>query len=142
MLGYAVRHSVEQKPIGENMKNAVATALPVFDLSFLVEQLCRKSQFKDWTAERFSQAVDDYREFLVLCKEEPNLIHEPTKDVDEIWHRHILNTKEYARDCQSYFGYFLNHIPKVKAAECGTSTSCTGECGPSRSICDAGGCSS
>lgn len=37
----------------------------------------------------------------------------PSPDVDEIWHAHILHTREYARDCEDVFGPggFLHHSP-------------------------------
>jgi hypothetical protein len=31
--------------------------------------------------------------------------------VDEMWHRHILDTAAYRADCDSLFGRFLDHFP-------------------------------
>ena len=36
-----------------------------------------------------------------------------SKDVDEFWHTHILQTMKYAEDCQKTFGNFLHHQPHV-----------------------------
>jgi hypothetical protein len=35
----------------------------------------------------------------------------PSKDVDEFWHNHILDTKKYREDCQAIFGFYLDHYP-------------------------------
>src|SRR4029077_17061635 len=36
-----------------------------------------------------------------------------SKDVDEFWHTHILQTTKYHRDCESVFGKYLHHEPHV-----------------------------
>lgn len=35
----------------------------------------------------------------------------PHKEVDEVWHMHILDTRKYAADCENIFGHFLHHFP-------------------------------
>ena len=35
----------------------------------------------------------------------------PTSEVDEFWHQHILNTWQYASDCQKLTGGFVHHFP-------------------------------
>jgi hypothetical protein len=47
----------------------------------------------------------------------------PPEDIDEIWHNFILFTADYARFCDKYVGFFLNHQPLTvaeKAASDGT----------------------
>ena len=72
---------------------------------------------KDWTDERLLFAIQGYKEFLALCKATPDETHEPTADVDEVWHTHILFTEDYADFCADYFGYFLHHKPYLSGAE-------------------------
>jgi hypothetical protein len=36
-----------------------------------------------------------------------------SKDVDEFWHTHILQTIKYTDDCEKTFGSFLHHSPHV-----------------------------
>jgi hypothetical protein len=93
------------------MKTLTPTELPTCDLSYVVEQLSHKPEYSGWTPERFIGAVKEYRRFLNLCKIHSNQSLIPGRDVDSIWHRHILNTKKYMTDCQSYFGYYLHHSP-------------------------------
>ncbi len=52
-----------------------------------------------------------YRVFLFLCKMYPQEIIVPTKEVDEFWHLHILDTQNYHLDCQQIFGHYLHHFP-------------------------------
>jgi hypothetical protein len=35
----------------------------------------------------------------------------PTKDLDKVWHAHILDTVKYEADCNEIFGTFLHHFP-------------------------------
>jgi hypothetical protein len=95
------------------MEKSVVAALelPAFDLSYVIEQLSHKPEYSGWTPERFAIAEKEYRRFLVLCKMYPDQPIIPGRDVDSIWHRHILNTKRYMMDSQNYFGYYLHHSP-------------------------------
>ncbi len=66
-----------------------------------------------WSREKADAVEREYRRFLCL-----NHIHAsapkaivPSKDVDEFWHYHILDTMKYQRDCISVFGRFLHRFP-------------------------------
>lgn len=64
-----------------------------------------------WTLEAVKQAESLYRHFLVLHALHPNEDLVPTKQIDEFWHQHILDTRNYAQDCEFLFGSFLHHDP-------------------------------
>jgi hypothetical protein len=53
----------------------------------------------------------EYRKFLALRLAHPDDEIVPCKLVDEMWHRHILDTRAYAEDCQHLFGAFMHHFP-------------------------------
>ncbi len=53
--------------------------------------------------------VGRYEKFWELCKDNPEVIIAPTKDIDEVWHTHMLRPVNYISDCDSYFGYVLDH---------------------------------
>lgn len=53
----------------------------------------------------------EYRRFLALRLAYPEAEIVPCKLVDEMWHRHILDTRAYARDCERIFGGFMHHFP-------------------------------
>ncbi len=46
----------------------------------------------------------------------------PSRDVDDLWHTFLLFTRDYAAFCQSSFGKFIHHVPKVSP-----QGSCSGE---------------
>ena len=53
----------------------------------------------------------EYRKFLALRLAHPGAPIVPCKLVDELWHRHILDTAAYRADCEAIFGSFLDHYP-------------------------------
>lgn len=53
----------------------------------------------------------EYRKFLALQLLYPDADIVPCKIVDEMWHRHILDTAAYREDCEAIFGRFLDHFP-------------------------------
>lgn len=64
-----------------------------------------------WSEETSLDAEKLYRQFLHL-----NIVGAvqrpvPCVLVDAFWHAHILDTKRYREDCESVFGYFLDHNP-------------------------------
>ena len=64
-----------------------------------------------WTRER-ADAVDPlYKGYLLLTAVDAPHALVPSKDVDAMWHTHILDTQKYSQDCQAAFGRFIHHIP-------------------------------
>jgi len=53
----------------------------------------------------------EYRKFLALQLLYPGADIVPCEIVDEMWHRHILDTAAYREDCDAIFGQFLDHFP-------------------------------
>ena len=64
-------------------------------------------------ADGLDAAILDYRRFLTLHLEQPDLPLVPTRAIDAVWHAHILDTWNYARDCEAVFGHFLHHDPSL-----------------------------
>lgn len=56
------------------------------------------------------ELIYSYLDFLGRASGSPEPAF-PSLAVDEIWHRHILDTKSYQRDCQQWFGTFIHHQP-------------------------------
>ena len=53
----------------------------------------------------------EYRRFLMLKISYPNKKFSPTRNMDQVWHQHILDTARYRRDCIAIFGKFMDHRP-------------------------------
>ena len=81
------------------------------DISKIIKKLK-----KDTSNEKISDI--GYRQFLYLVSEVDrlnlNIDLTPTKEIDEVWHAHILHTKQYYDDCQKALGYFVHHTPSFE----------------------------
>ena len=68
-----------------------------------------------WTREYAESIEAAYKRYLTLQVKYPDDAEDIllSKDVDEFWHTHILQTIKYADDCQNLFGNFLHHNPHV-----------------------------
>jgi hypothetical protein len=81
----------------------------------------RRKVFEDlsWGSEKIDQAELEYRQFLYALarKRQEDLISPPNPEVDEFWHRHILDTRKYREDCQLVFGHYMDHAPGLGPEE-------------------------
>lgn len=77
--------------------------------STAVERISRRLAVEQgFDEERRKQLVERYFAFLseaALSDAQPR----PYRDVDDLWHRHILETRDYAEDCARWFGRFIHH---------------------------------
>ncbi len=99
--------------------------LPTFDLSRQMARVAK--EHPDWSADRLAAAETAYRNFMRDCKLNPRSSNSPSVDADQVWHAHILFTRQYAKDCQDYCGQFVHHSPfdsVRKAADAVTAECC------------------
>jgi hypothetical protein len=57
------------------------------------------------------QDVALYRCFLKLCVLHPGTALVSTRQLDHVWHTHMLDTAKYRADCDDVFGHFMDHFP-------------------------------
>lgn len=62
-----------------------------------------------WSQERVAAAIRSYIRFLLLIAQHPCQPHAPTRDIDKIWHLHMLAPRAYHADCMRLFGEILDH---------------------------------
>jgi hypothetical protein len=74
-------------------------------------QLPKDQEGEGWSKEMTEDAEREYKRFLTLIKIYPDTVFVPNKLMDEMWHRHILDTAAYEKDCKEVFGCFLHHYP-------------------------------
>lgn len=89
-------------------------------LSKTRQALLTRDQSAEWVkdAQRLLEAkpeiaIEEYRRFLSLmlhCTE----ILTPAKLVDEIWHQHILDSRNYFDFCNEIAGRYLHHTPSYE----------------------------
>ena len=60
---------------------------------------------------QIESAEAGYRQFLKLAAKYPDAPLVPSKEIDEFWHMHILDTQRYSADCERIFGYMIHHDP-------------------------------
>lgn len=97
-----------------SLKDAVEH-INTIDFSLISEKLCSKDVLlcRTWSPVEIEIGLQYYRNFLFLNKkylrEFPVL--PPMLEVDEIWHHHILDTRQYVKDCECIFGQYFHHYP-------------------------------
>jgi hypothetical protein len=101
---------VTSKPTHE-----VLAAIEALDLESVKTRLMDPQLGKGWTREYADGVEEAYKTFLVMAVKHQELAEDImlSKDVDEFWHTHILQTMKYADDCEAVFGRFLHHSPHV-----------------------------
>lgn len=79
------------------------------DLNLVAERLI--TTYK-WTKKQALTACAQYKNYLFLLKKyRHQYLLPPSTDIDEVWHNHILHTKEYIEFCNHAFGEYLHHSP-------------------------------
>ncbi len=80
------------------------------NFSLIIEKLMKSQK---WSKDEAQFACNQYKNFLFLLKkyQEKKEFLVPTKDIDEVWHNHILDTVNYEKDCKKIFGRFIHHDP-------------------------------
>ena len=76
----------------------------------LIEAARRSDSFpKDWSEEKVRQALERYQKFLLLAAKHKGQPVAPTRDIDEMWHLHMLSPRAYYDDCMRLMGCILDH---------------------------------
>lgn len=94
-----------------NYQEMSRSEIGLLDLEPIVFKLTYPEEGKGWSLEKADEMVARYRQFLELALIYPDKSIVPTKDIDEVWHTHILDTAKYREDCNKIFGRPLDHFP-------------------------------
>lgn len=96
-------------------ENQVKQYIYEIDFSRIIEKITQPDPLVSacWDVSEVDQAVVYYKNFLYLNKKYAGdyPIIPPSLEVDEIWHHHILDTREYIKDCMNIFGGYFHHFP-------------------------------
>lgn len=90
----------------ENIKATIAA----LDLECVKYKLVTED---GWPLEKADHVEKHYKAFLFACAAQPEYIAIPSKEVDDFWHVHILDTHKYHADCDAILGRYLHHYPYV-----------------------------
>ena len=76
----------------------------------LVDKARRSEDMPEgWTEEDSKKHIARYEKFLKLIQKYPKQRFAPTKNIDKMWHLHMLSPVAYYKDCQQLFGMILDH---------------------------------
>jgi hypothetical protein len=95
----------------ELIKQVITADIAEIDFQMIKLKLQNQEEGVGWSVKECDNAEVEYVRFLALKRAYPDLDIVPNKVVDTFWHFHILDTRKYALDCQTIFGYFLHHYP-------------------------------
>ena len=96
---------------------ATTRALAKIDDLPLGRILDKAARNHGWNPRRAERAELWYKRFLKLCflnRREP--IGALSRDADELWHQHLLDSPVYRRDSQRLFRHYLDHDPRYGRA--------------------------
>ncbi len=76
----------------------------------LVRAVRRSDDYSSMLTDVELAAADErYRKFLLLAARHPGRALAPTRDIDLMWHVHMLHPRAYFEDCMHLFGCILDH---------------------------------
>src|SRR6266704_4302147 len=93
----------------------VIAAIQALDLESVKTRVTDPELGEGWTpayADSIETAYKNYLTMLVKYQDDAEDIL-LSKDVDEFWHTHILQTIKYTEDCEAVFGKYLHHAPHI-----------------------------
>lgn len=92
--------------------------LDQLDLNYIAKAMCAPEYpLPRWQEDDALRCVQLYKNFLYLQKKHLPQPLVPTREIDEVWHNHILYTQQYFRDCEQIFGHYLHHAPASPTEE-------------------------
>ena len=93
----------------------VLAAIEALDLQSVKTRLMDPKLGEGWTPEYADSIERAYKTFLSMVVKYQDHAEDImlSRDVDEFWHTHILQTMKYADDCEAVFGTFVHHAPHV-----------------------------
>jgi hypothetical protein len=93
----------------------VIAAIHALNLESVKIRLMDPKLGEGWTQEYADGIEVAYKTYLTMVARYQDHAEDIllSKDVDEFWHTHILQTMKYTEDCQSVFGQYLHHAPHI-----------------------------
>lgn len=79
----------------------------------LISAILKNDKKLNLTEQVVNEVCEEYKKFLFLAKTNPTANLVPSLMIDEVWHDHILHTKQYANDCNQIFGSYMHHLPSI-----------------------------
>ena len=68
-----------------------------------------------WAEAKASQAVNRYEKLFKLFGKGSSIV--PTKEIDDVWHLHMLDPVSYYQSCMSYHNKIIGHNPALENSQ-------------------------
>ncbi len=93
----------------------VIASIRALDLESVKIRLMDPELGEGWTRDYADGIERGYRNYLTMLAKYQDHAEDIllSKDVDEFWHTHILQTIKYSEDCEAVFGKYLHHAPHI-----------------------------
>jgi hypothetical protein len=93
----------------------VISGIQALNLESVKVRLMDPEVGEGWTREYADSIEIAYRTYLTMVVKYQDHAEDIllSKDVDEFWHTHILQTAKYMDDCEAVFGTYLHHAPHI-----------------------------
>jgi hypothetical protein len=85
------------------------SSLPSLSIDVLASARVSNGVLAQCNEATVAEAERRYKKFLALLAKYPDLELAPSRDIDEVWHLHMLNPRAYVTDCNAIFGDILDH---------------------------------
>jgi len=101
---------ISQQRIEFLVKSGIPKDIASVDLEMVKMKLADSDEGLGWESEQCDSIEVLYKRYLTLCKKYGKGIV-PTKEMDQFWHYHILDTRAYCSFCDDVFGRYFHHYP-------------------------------
>ena len=93
----------------------IVAAIQALDLESVKVRITDSELGEGWTREYAVGIEHAYKNYLTMVAKYQDHAEDIllSKDVDEFWHTHILQTIKYTKDCDAVFGKYLHHAPHI-----------------------------
>ena len=68
-----------------------------------------------WSKAQATQAVDRYEKLFKLFGKGSSIV--PTKEIDDVWHLHMLDPVSYYESCMAYHNKIIGHNPALEDSQ-------------------------
>jgi hypothetical protein len=104
--------SVVSSPVDLEAKRHYIDAI---DFTLAKDRILTTARGPAWTPARADYVERQYKNWFFLRVKHPGVEMVPSRDIDEYWHVHILDTEAYHRDSMVLFDGYLHHRPYLLA---------------------------
>lgn len=75
--------------------------------------MARATKENGWTPEAAAVREREYRRYMTLASRHPGVCLPPPRQIDAVWHAHLMFTANYAAFCRAGAGRFIHHSPST-----------------------------